>query len=166
MKKTACTLLFCLYSLTETFAANQHSSGGSWRVSKSTDPLTLEQIYHAELDGWVQDNAPRKKKISLTVRCQNKKTQLLINWHKFLGKDSIAVSHAIDGDPKDTLEWNVIGSRTTTALPTSPALFVQRLQDGMKLEVDVKPWRGDTINAVFQLDGAQTALADISKDCH
>jgi len=166
MKKIACTLLFCLFLLTETFAASQQLTRGHWRVSKSTDPLTSEQIYRAVLDGWVQAKPRDKNKIRLTVRCQNKKAQLLINWYKFLGEKPVAVSHAIDGEPKDISIWDVIGSKTTTALPDSPALFMQRLQDGRKLEATVKPWRGEPINAVFQLNGAQSALADISKDCY
>jgi len=166
VKKTTCTLLFCLLPLGQTLANNQHPHIEKWHVIKSTDPLTLEPVYRAELDGLVQDEGRSKKKIRLIVRCQNKKAQLLINWHKFLGDESVAVSHAIDGEPSDTSLWEVIGERTTTSLPNATALFVQRMQDGRKLEVNVKPWRGQPINAVFHLDGAESALADISKDCH
>jgi len=166
MKKTICTLWFCLLSLTEALASNGQPTGGSWRVIHSTDPLTLEPIYRAELDGWIEDGPRDKKKINLTVRCQNKKAQLLINWHKFLGEQAAAVSHAIDGEPSDTSAWDVIGNQTTTSLPSSTALFMQRMVDGRELKVGVKPWRGHQINAVFHLEGAQTALADIRKDCH
>jgi len=165
MKKTTCALLFCLLPLDETLANSPHPNSQEWRVSKTTDPLTLEQIYRAELDGLIQAGPHDKKKIRLIVRCQNKKAQLLINWNKFLGDESVAVSHAIDDEPSDTALWDVIGEKTTTSLPNNTALFMQRMQGGKKLAVHVKPWRGQPINAVFHLDGAESALANISKDC-
>jgi len=168
MKKNTGALLLCLFSLTDTLANSQHPGMGGWWVSKSTDPVTLEQVYRAELDGLVQNKVrnPQANTIKLIVRCQNKKPQLLINWRKFLGDDEVTVSHAIDGEPSETSSWVIVGEKTTTSLTDSTALFVQRILDGKKLEVQVKPYRGLPINAVFQLDGAKNALADISKDCH
>jgi len=169
MKKTTCALLFCLLPLSDTLkASEEQAQNGHWRVIKGTDLFTLEEIYRADLDGVIQGESRNKKKISLTVRCQKgKKAQLMINWHRFLGDKAVAVSHSIDGEPGKSLLWDVIGERTTTSLPAgSIALFMQRLQDGSTLDVHVAPWRGQPINAVFHLNGAESALADIRKDCH
>jgi len=169
MKKITCTLLFCLLPLAAQSAEQREYKArhGHWHTSKSTDPLdNLSTVYRADLEGVIQDGPLDKKKVHLTVRCQNKKARLMINWYKFLGEHTVAVSHAIDGEPADTSQWEVVGSKTTAALPVSPALFLQRMVDGNTLRVNVTPFRGHPLTALFYLDGAQKALEGISQDCH
>jgi len=168
VKKTICAVLVCLFSLGQILAGSRiQASEGGWRVSKSAAPVSFEAIYRADLDALAEDDAQRSKRISLTVRCQNRKAQLLIYWRRFLGEQSVAVSHAIDGEPADSTLWDIVGGGSTSSLAeASVARFIRRMQDGRKLEVRVKPWRGHSVAAVFDLDGADSALADIRRDCN
>lgn len=138
--------------------------GGKWNTATNTDPMTDKSVYTAIL---LSDNGKGRfgDPVALLLRCKDKKTEMFIAWSSYLGSDEARVTFRLDKEPAKTTAWSISTNGKATFYPSSPVSYLKKLVDGKSFVASVTPYHENSITAVFDITGADTALADIRKGC-
>lgn len=140
------------------------ANNGNWRTRTSTDPLTDKSIHSALLTA---DSGKGRygDSITLVIRCQNNRTEAYIDWNTFLGSDDIIVTSRIDKSPAVTSRWGISTDHKASFMPSAAAAS-KGFIGATSFVANLTPYSESPITAVFDITGAEQALADISKGCN
>ncbi|HHU93732.1 MAG TPA: DNA primase [Alcaligenaceae bacterium] len=150
-----------------TTSSTQKSTNSKWITNTQTDPLTDKSIYTSLL---IADQGKGKygDTIALLVRCQNNKTEMYIDWESFLGSDDIRTTYRVGKNPAKTSNWHLSTDKKAAFFPDTP---IPTLKEFISVEdpsfvANVTPYNESPVTAVFDITGAEEALADIRKGCN
>lgn len=137
---------------------------GVWSTRTSIDPMTDTSIHTAIL---LAESGKSKygKSIVLAVRCANNMTELWVSWDSYLGNRDTKVTHRVGKDKPKTAPWSLSTNNQSTFYPGSPVNLLKSIAQSTSFVANVTPYNASPITAVFDTTGADTALADIRKDC-
>jgi len=138
---------------------------GKWQTNTKTDPLTDKAVYTAAV---FADTAEGKfgKPIGLFVRCKDNRTEMYVTWNSYLGRDEAMVTYRIDKEPAKASRWGLSTDNTATFFPGSPVPTLKKLANSSSFVANLTPYNDNPITAVFDMTGADKALADIRKGCN
>ncbi len=139
------------------------SDAGQWRVRSHVDPLTHKTAYFSSLQasyGRGRWNRP----VWLTARCRSDRTDLYINWGEYLGEKAYT-TYDLDRRGAVSGSWHLAADRSVAFYPSSPIALLKRMFTASSFVVSVKPEGERPITAIFQMQGAETALSEIRKSC-
>ncbi|PHM31284.1 type VI secretion system-associated protein TagO [Xenorhabdus innexi] len=101
----------------------------------------------------------------LIIRCQNKKTEIYINWGAYLGIDETEVTTRINQE-KAAKKWWIISTDNKSAFyPDGKIAFIKSLFGKNKLFAQVTPYGENTINTTFNVTGLSDEIAPVRKSC-
>lgn len=140
------------------------ASSSAWSTREDKDPLTDQSIYFASVrssEGVSRFGNP----LTLTIRCKNNVTEAYINWDSYLGLDAVEVTYRIGKETAKTTTWSLSTTNKATFMP-KPIDVVSQFETMESFVANVTPYNSNPITAVFDLKGAQEALADIRANCN
>lgn len=146
-----------------TSVSTSEGSKGEWRTSTDTDPLTDKSVHFAMLTA-SEGQGRYGDKIVLVVRCKSGRTDAFVNWQTFLGSDSILVTSRIEKEKAVSSSWSLSTDHKASFMPNPPATL-KKFEGASTYVVNLTPYSESPITAIFELQGANEALADIRKDC-
>src|SRR5690606_7558704 len=152
------------HSLAPSAKATTASGAGEWHTRTHTDPLTDKSVYTAVLlaaSGKGRFGDP----IVLMVRCADNKTEMYINWQSYLGRDRIRTTYRLGKDKAQTANWTTSTDHKAAFFPGTPIPMLKRLIETDSFVANVTPYSESPVSAVFNTEGAETALADIRTGC-
>jgi type VI secretion system protein VasI len=138
-------------------------SKGAWITSTDTDPLTDKPIYFAQLDA-IEGKGRFGDKITLTIRCKNRKTEAYIDWATFLGTDEINVTSRVDKSSAAKNSWSISTNNKATFMPQA-AMSLKKFVNSTGFVVNLTPYNENPITAVFDITGAEEAFSEIRQEC-
>lgn len=150
----------------ETFSS-QKSDNSKWITDIKTDPLTDKSIYTSLLFA-DQGKGRYGDSIIMLVRCKNNTTEMYISWSSYLGSDSIRTTYRVGKSPAKTSSWDLSTDSKAAFFPGTP---VPLLKEFISVEdpsfvANVTPYNKSPVTAIFNITGAEQALADIRKGCN
>ena len=146
-------------------AGSAHHADAQWRVSRSTNPLDDSTTVAALLDA-VQGTGGlfREEPVRLIARCRSNRTEAYIVWHDFLGLDDQRVTYRFPPAAAQTESWGLSTDNDSTfvrrAIP-----FLRIAAESARLVVQTVPYGEAPVTAIFNLAGAENALAQIAETC-
>ena len=146
--------------------------GGSWVTDTSTNPLDDSRTVVAILEATDGVGGLRREPINLVVRCRSNETDAYINWNDYLGDDD---SDSIRTDEKrvtyrfppadaQTEMWGVSTDDEATFV-ASPIPLLRALVESDQFVVQTTPFNESPSTAIFDLTGAEAAIAPIAEEC-
>ena len=137
---------------------------GSWLIKNSIDPITEKKVLIALNQAAEVIPAKSIGTVSLFLRCSRNDTDMFIDWDEYLG-NSAYVTYKVDNDEPRRSRWRLStdGSATFAILAEKKLL---RMLEGEHLLVSVVPYRETKMVAKFDLEGINTVVNLIRKDCN
>ncbi|MGA3683482.1 type VI secretion system-associated protein TagO [Pseudomonas graminis] len=145
-------------------APTKIEGSGKWYTTTKTDPLTDKSIYTAIL---ISESGKGRfgENISMVARCANGTTDLFVNWSSFIGTDDASVTYRVGKNKAITRSWQISTDHTSTFFPGSPVKTLKDMMQAETFAVNVTPYSESPVTAIFEVSGAESAFADIRKDC-
>ena len=106
----------------------------------------------------------RDARTVLGIRCDNRRTYAFIAWDAVIGRNPV-VTYRIDAEPPATQRWNASADTASAFVPGHTVDVVRRMALHDSLSASVVSSRGDTLSAVFDLGGMDTALKPVREAC-
>ncbi len=112
--------------------------------------------------------------VRLTVRCQNRRTEVFVDWGEYLNDEQPTVTTRLDSSAPSTYRWtrssDKLGSvyspsGTKNAREQRVAEFARQLLYARKLSARVIPRGTSAVTAVFDLSGVAEALRPVREAC-
>lgn len=141
------------------------SEAGKWETLTRTDPLTDKSIHLAILEADTGEGRFRMKP-SIVIRCQDNRTEMYINWNDFLGSSPISTTYRLDKEPAQRSGWSLSTDKKAAFFPGSPVPMLKKLINSSTFVANVTPYNESPVTAIFDVTGADKALADIRKGCN
>lgn len=148
-------------------SSTQRSANSKWITNTKTDPLTDKSIYTSML---IADEGKGRygDPVAMIARCQNNKTEMYIIWDSYLGSDSIRTTYRVGKNPAKTSNWDLSTDSKAAFFPGTP---IPTLKEFISAEdpsfvANVTPYNESPVTAIFDITGAEAALADIRKGCN
>ncbi len=135
---------------------------GNWFVFEEVNPVDDSQMITLILPASSSENNLTNG-ASIIVRCQSHKTQVYINWNKYLGGETSVLTR-IDSDTAVTSQWTLSTDRKATFHKNPPALL-NMLDTADRLVAQITPYNDNPITAIFDIKGLSSALIPLRKAC-
>lgn len=146
-----------------------------WNVTVTTDPVEGTQRIVARNDSTQRtaDHIGRPFTPSLIVRCQNNNTDVYINWNNFLDGNSggydddrhIVTIRIGDGEPQ-RIRATVSTNNEATFIPSPIPTILRPMVGESTLAARTTPYGESPQTAIFDITGAEEALAPIADACN
>ena len=146
-----------------------------WRTNSTTDPVTgTSQLVAATTSTRQTENhVGRPYSPILIVRCQDNKTDALITWNNYLDGNSGGhddARHLItirigEGDPKQ-IRAGVSTDNEATFIPSPISTLLRPMVGESTLAARTTPYNESPQTAIFDITGADEALAPIAEACN
>ncbi len=139
---------------------------GGWILGTGTTPSAT---LRAE-----EDRDRRGGPVRLTVRCQNRRTEVFVDWGEYLNDEQPTVTTRLDSSAPSTFRWtrssDKLGSvyspsGTKKAREQKVAEFARQLLYAKKISARVIPRGTSAVTAVFDLSGVAEALRPVREAC-
>jgi type VI secretion system protein VasI len=151
------------YNQVVTSKNTSNASKGRWRTSSDKDPLTDKVIHYAQLTA-SEGRGKYGDRIDLLFRCRNGEIDAYVNWATFLSTSAIPVTSRIDKNPAEVSSWSLSTDYKASFIP-QPEEALEKFMGASNYIVNITPYRESPITAIFNIAGAEKALADIRKSC-
>lgn len=149
---------------------NEENIYGSWVIDRSVDELTGEENVTAVLESenitkaWMDTTRP-----ALIVRCLDDNTEILLNTrHRFEveqgHKEEVKISYIKD-DSQPVNEYWSRGPEGKSAIAAEPESLARQLLNVKVLRIEFTPFNADTTGAVFDMNGFENVIKEISSAC-
>lgn len=146
----------------KTDASEGYTRAGNWLVSRTSSPMDDSKKFAASLDVKEKVNGVIP---TLILRCSENKTDVFINWDKFIGGDSSSVQVRIDKEPAQKEYWGVSTSNKAT-FSQNPIALAKKLSKAKVLLVRVVPYNEAPIMAEFDLEGIGPIIDELKLTCN
>ncbi len=102
---------------------------------------------------------------TLTIRCKQNETDVLINWGMFITTDEADVLSRLDKTPARTRSWQMSTNYEATFAP-SPIKFINEMTKHDRLLVQVTPHGENAVTTSFTISGLEQHLPKLRDACH
>ena len=136
-----------------------------WLTQTSVNPLDDSPTVSVVLMAAEGTGGIRNREIVMIVRCQSNKTETYFEWHDYLGTERKAVTYRFPPSEASTEMWGVSTDRTATFVQEAIP-FLRRLVTSERLVIQTTPYGESPSTAIFDLAGAQAALAPVAETCN
>jgi type VI secretion system protein VasI len=139
---------------------------GKWVTTDKKNPIddTTTRVAYIEADGTTRS-------VTLIARCMSNKTEVYINWDKFLGDDDRDVYSSsknvivrFDEEKSKTQKMGTSTDHKATFVSDAVS-FLRSLSKSKKLVLQTTPYGESPVTAIFDVTGANDALKGISDLC-
>ncbi|KFC00953.1 hypothetical protein GTGU_03609 [Trabulsiella guamensis ATCC 49490] len=146
---------------------------GKWQITKETSIVDDSENVYISLPANESIRLQFGESVTpvLSIRCQEKKTDLLINWDTYLGSHEKQVLYRLDKQNEQKTKWNIskwdiLNDSKAVFYHGNPIEFIQSLAKASKLLAMVKPYNDKSVSATFDLAGLPEALKSIQDACN
>ncbi|WP_162997622.1 type VI secretion system-associated protein TagO [Pseudomonas sp. LTJR-52] len=151
------------HSLAPILEAKAIEGIGSWEVTTKVDPLNDKNVYLAGLSA-ATGSGRYGDKVVMLIRCAENKTDLIINWNSYLGREA-EIIFRIDKQKAQKSTWQLSTDKKAAFYPGSPVKLLKQLAESTSFVANVTPYNENPITAIFDTSGADSALKDVRKEC-
>lgn len=148
-------------------ACSGKDNNGDWIKARDTSEINDFENHYLSVDA--EDPIPgvigQDVRPTLTLRCLENKSDVVINWDTFLGSDDIGVTYRIDKKSAITDSF-LISTNNHASFASSPVAFMKSLFNHEKLVVRLTPYDANPVTATFRVSCVENAIAEIRKACH
>jgi type VI secretion system protein VasI len=144
--------------------------GSNWYIGASEDPMTGAKNVNAYTMSLtrIPDTIRRMVSPTLIVRCERNKTELLINWDRFIttgGLDNgTHVMIRLDDEKPMRTEWQMSTNFNAT-FSRNPIPLIRAMRNKTKLRAETIPYGSSSVLAVFDISGMPEVIERVSKQC-
>lgn len=110
------------------------------------------------------DRFGRRHRVNLVLRCQENRTDVIVQWKEYLGLDHTQVITRVDSDDAVTQRWNISTSNEATFHP-SPVPHIRRLMEAEDVLYQVTPYGQNPKRVRFNVDGLSEAIGPLREAC-
>ncbi|WP_411753632.1 type VI secretion system-associated protein TagO [Serratia sp. (in: enterobacteria)] len=140
---------------------------GKWRINK----------IRSETDGYwnvyisLQSNTPFKGRLgdffypSLNIYCDERETELYINWGFLVSSNDLPVSFVVDKQKIESEQWVISDDYMSTFYPRNVMNFIDRLIQASTFYASVSTVGEDSATANFNLSGLSEAIKPLRGAC-
>lgn len=137
---------------------------GDWKSYRSTNPEDGRTAYIATLKAGASSSSEGQA-AELWVRCDGGKMEMFVDWNYFLGSSQADVTFRLLNEPPRTSVWTNSTDGRATFFPDAAVPYLMRMANSPSWSVEVTPFGGSPIKAVFDLKGAGVAFREIRANC-
>lgn len=159
--------LDCYDKIVKDNTKNTVTTSDNWTIQKGKSKFTdTEQIYLI-----TEATKPIKSMFGqnifpiLILRCQDNKTDVIIDWDTFLGIESVKVTERIDKEKVQTTDWSISTDNKAT-FRRQPIKFIKRMLNKEKLLVQVVPYGENPVTTEFNIHGLENIIEPLQKMCN
>ncbi|MBL4761258.1 MAG: hypothetical protein JKY93_00995 [Gammaproteobacteria bacterium] len=135
-----------------------------WSVNEKSNPIDDSQSVYLHLKA-DSGKSRRDDIVTMLIRCKSNKTELMLTWHDFLGRN-VDVLTRIGNEKARTKRWSVSTDSKATFHPTGTIAFIKQMEKYNKLLAQVTPYSESPITAIFDTTGLSEALIPLKKTCN
>ncbi len=148
-------------------AAMAASGAEGWQVREDvSDFADTISIYATVSSSRLHyDRFGRSQDVFLMVRCQENKTDLIINWSEYLGLEQTQVRTRIDEKPPVARPWSISTNHQATFAP-NPIARLREMKGSRRFLAETVPYGENPVTAEFDVSGIDDVIARVSKGCH
>jgi type VI secretion system protein VasI len=150
-------------------ATPQKVSTGLWRVSESKSAMDDSPLILLMLDSENTVEAgfdSRQVRPSLTIRCRENKTDVLIDWDQFLDTEIAYVRYRMGSAGAQEELWGVSTDNREAAFADRPIPFIRSLLTADRLLVETLPHLRNLAQAQFDIRGLSNVIERVQKACN
>lgn len=123
----------------------------AWDLNKKVDPITDEQILTIIQSATSGSNAYGKKP-RMTIRCNEKAIDHIVNWGVFVSNENQQVVYRIDKN-EPISESSLISSNYQSTFSREPLELIKQMKAGNSIYIRTTPHSSNPITASFNLIG-------------
>lgn len=101
---------------------------------------------------------------SLHIRCQENKTDLIVNFDTFLGIDETRVLHRMGKEKAKTRNWSIASNHLAVFAP-QPIGFIRQMMKHDNFLVQTTPHSSNTVTTEFDTHGLSDAIKPLQNVC-
>ncbi len=137
---------------------------GEWSVEREKNPLNDTTTVAVSV---VADSGKGMfgQPVLLSIRCENNKTGLLIEWNAILN-GSANITYRIGSSEALTKSWFLSTDSQASFYPDNTIVLVKQMMKSDHFVAQVTPFEADPITAVFDTAGLSNAIKPLRETCH
>ena len=138
----------------------------NWRARAEVSALddSINVVLINQSINTIPDRFGRQNHAQLSLRCQEGRTEVLINWGQFITTQSARVTTRLGAGEAQTSEWNMSSNHEAT-FHRRPIDHIRELLEANEVLYQVTPHGQNPVRASFELYGLADEIDTLRQSC-
>ena len=136
---------------------------GKWLVLEDKDEMTDKSNVILMLES--EESASPRRNETLIIRCRNNKTDVFVNFDKYLGYSSPKITYRIGSNPPKIQNWSESTTKKSAFSP-NPIALIKELLTGNSLLVEAYPYQEGRLLVKFDTTNLSNSIHKVQTLCN